>query len=190
MYKIGDADSSDILSHFNKGGLFDASSFEDFYDPLNDLTYVAPSVVIVELMVRAEKGLFASQDIEKGTYIGTYFGRVVQRNINKKFKGIKDFLGFIMPSGIDQFLNQTYVVWGEDATFEKGVDGKNNLRYSNHQDVFTANMLVRGFNFYARRDVAKGEELTWPYSATISNNLKRIRGRKLDEAKEIARSLK
>lgn len=83
------------------------------------------------------KGLFASEDIGKNTYLGEYEGPVVDEN-------------------------GMHVLWVED---EKdiwiGRDGQNQLRYLNHS--CEPNCEFDGFDLYAIRDIRKHEELTFDY---------------------------
>jgi len=83
-------------------------------------------------------GLFAKQKFKKGEYIGTYEGPQAKRN-------------------------GTYVLWvyeeeGEDPI---GRSGKNLLRYLNHS--VPGNAEFDGFDLYARKKIAQGDEITFDY---------------------------
>lgn len=85
-------------------------------------------------------GLFASKAIRKGEYIGTYWGPQASRN-------------------------GMYVLWVyEDESDESsavGRSGRNLLRYLNHS--VTGNTEFDGFDLYACRPIAEGDELTFDY---------------------------
>jgi SET domain-containing protein len=84
-------------------------------------------------------GLFAKKRIAKGDYIGTYHG----------------------PKARD---NGTYVLWvyePDDEDNAVGCDGKNLLRYLNH-DV-PGNAEFDGFDLYARKDIKADQEITFNY---------------------------
>lgn len=82
-------------------------------------------------------GLFAREAIEAGSYIGTYQGPEAKRN-------------------------GTYVLWVYDNDSPPiGRSGRNLLRWLNHQK--TGNAEFDGFDLYASRDIAPGEEITFDY---------------------------
>lgn len=133
---------------------------------LNKFTYVAPSVIIprpkwtfnfwgrpisYEFKQR-QLGLFAKTDISEGTYIGEYEGlEVVFREYYKSL---------------------TYVAWQRgyegDPLDRPGILGDNWLRFANHQPEETANLKVGvDYSFHTKRDVSKGEELTWFYGPGV-----------------------
>jgi SET domain-containing protein len=82
-------------------------------------------------------GCFARLAFAPGDYIGTYEGPQARRD-------------------------GTYVLWvfweGEEPV---GRSGRNLLRYLNHQK--DGNAEFDGFDLYARRDIAPGEEITFNY---------------------------
>ena len=84
-------------------------------------------------------GLFANKAIQKGTYIGTYWGPQAKRN-------------------------GMYVLWVYDedkADAAIGCSGRNLLRYLNH--ARPGNCEFAGFDLYARKSIAKDDELTFDY---------------------------
>jgi uncharacterized protein len=83
------------------------------------------------------KGLFATQAIARGTYIGCYLGPWAQRN-------------------------GSHVLWieGDDGDWI-GRRGLNRLRYLNHHP--RPNAEFDGFDLYARRNIRPGEEITIDY---------------------------
>lgn len=82
-------------------------------------------------------GCFARIDFSAGAYIGTYEGPQARRD-------------------------GTYVLWVyEEGERPIGCSGRNLLRYLNHQE--DGNALFDGFDLYARRDIAAGEEITFNY---------------------------
>lgn len=82
-------------------------------------------------------GVFAIKAIAAGEYIGEYKGPVTTEN-------------------------DTHVLWvfEEDGT-EHARDGKNGLRYLNHSQ--TPNAEFDGFELYAMRAIAVGEEIVFDY---------------------------
>lgn len=63
----------------------------------------------------------------------------------------------------------TYVLW----VFEEGQDpvgrrGRNLLRYLNHRE--DGNAEFDGFALYAKRDIARGEEITFDYNSDYDSN--------------------
>jgi SET domain-containing protein len=84
------------------------------------------------------QGLFAKVSIPSGTYIGTYKGPQAKRD-------------------------GTYVLWvyAQEGEPPIGRSGRNLLRWLNHQD--DGNAEFDGFDLYARRDIAAGEEITFNY---------------------------
>lgn len=88
-------------------------------------------------------GLFARRRLRKGEYIGTYGGPQARRN-------------------------GTYVLWVYDRDDEAnavGRSGRNLLRYLNH--ARPGNAEFDGFDLYARRSIAAGEEITFDYGASF-----------------------
>lgn len=83
-------------------------------------------------------GVFALRDIPADTLIGRYRGPVVQED-------------------------GMHVLWiqDEDGVDEYGIDGRNILRYLNHDHA--ANAIFDGDELYAERDIARGEEITIHY---------------------------
>jgi SET domain-containing protein len=86
-------------------------------------------------------GCFAKVAFSAGDYIGTY-------------------------SGPDAKRDGTYVLWvfpeGEKPI---GRSGRNLLRWLNHQE--DGNAEFDGFDLYARRDIAMGEEITFDYNGAV-----------------------
>lgn len=83
-------------------------------------------------------GCFARQAFASGDYIGTYAGRPARRD-------------------------GTYVLWVlEDGKDPIGRSGRNLLRWLNHQVPGIARF--DGFDLYAARDIAPGEEITFDYT--------------------------
>jgi len=84
-------------------------------------------------------GCFARKAFSAGEHIGTYCGPEVRRN-------------------------GTYVLWVyAEGQPPVGRSGRNLLRYLNHQR--DGNAQFDGFELYARRDIASGEEITFDYNA-------------------------
>jgi SET domain-containing protein len=82
-------------------------------------------------------GLFAQAFIPAGSYIGDYAGPPVEED-------------------------GRYVLWVEqDDGSWSGVDGRNVLRYMNHNP--TPNAELNGIELYALRDIERGEEITIHY---------------------------
>ena len=83
------------------------------------------------------RGLFAAQRIEADTYLGEYLGPRTQED-------------------------GPYVLWieEEDGTLY-GIDGRNELRYTNHS--CEPNAVMEGEYLYALRDIEPGEEITIHY---------------------------
>ncbi|PLY11969.1 MAG: SET domain-containing protein-lysine N-methyltransferase [Sedimenticola sp.] len=84
-------------------------------------------------------GLFATRNIKKGEYIGTYHGPDAKRN-------------------------GTYVLWVYDHGEEDkaiGRSGKNLLRFLNHAKP--GNAEFDGFDLYARVAIKKHQEITFNY---------------------------
>jgi SET domain-containing protein len=84
-------------------------------------------------------GLFARVAIPAGSYIGSYEGPRARRD------------------GV-------YVLWVYEAIDRDpvGRSGRNLLRWLNHRD--DGNAEFDGFDLYARRPIAAGEEITFDYS--------------------------
>lgn len=97
-----------------------------------------------ELVYRATSpihgfGCFARLPIAAGSHIGSYQGPPAQRD-------------------------GTYVLWAStDGVNWSGRSGRNLLRWLNHSD--TPNSAFDGFELYALRDIAAGEEITFDYTA-------------------------
>ena len=85
-------------------------------------------------------GLFAKAEIEKGDYLGEYDGPHIEHEDD----------------------NDSHVLWAEmeDGRWI-GRDGQNILRYLNHSTNPCCEF--EGFELYAIRDIAPGEELTIDY---------------------------
>jgi len=87
-------------------------------------------------------GCFASVRFAAGDYIGTYEGPPARRD-------------------------GTYVLWVyEEGTPPVGRSGRNLLRYLNHQE--DGNARFEGFDLYARRDIAPGDEITFDYNGGLA----------------------
>ncbi|KAA3632226.1 MAG: SET domain-containing protein [Proteobacteria bacterium] len=83
------------------------------------------------------RGLFAREPLSRGAYLGTYDGPRVRSN-------------------------GMHVLWVEDNPGKWiGRDGKNMLRYLNHSA--RPNVEFDGFDLYALRKIAIGEELVFDY---------------------------
>jgi hypothetical protein len=83
-------------------------------------------------------GCFARAAFGVGDFIGTYAGRPARRD------------------GI-------YVLWIlEEGKAPLGCSGRNLLRWLNHQ--VPGNARFAGFDLYAQRDIAPGEEITFDYT--------------------------
>ena len=83
-------------------------------------------------------GLFASQRLQCGHYIGTYEGPSAKRN-------------------------GKYVLWVHDEAGRlEGRCGKNLLRYLNHSHK--PNSAFEGFDLFALRTIKVGEEITFDYT--------------------------
>lgn len=82
-------------------------------------------------------GCFALRAFAAGDYIGTY-------------------------EGPDTSRDGTYVLWVyEEGRPPVGRSGRNLLRYLNHHQ--DGNAHFNGFELYAKRDIAVGEEITFDY---------------------------
>ncbi len=83
-------------------------------------------------------GCFAAVAFAEGDFIGTYAGRPARRD-------------------------GTYVLWvTEEGKAPMGCSGRNLLRWINHQ--VPGNARFHGFDLYALRAIARGEEITFDYS--------------------------
>jgi hypothetical protein len=83
-------------------------------------------------------GCFARVTFAPGDYIGTYAGRPARRD-------------------------GTYVLWViESGKPPVGCSGRNLLRWLNHQ--VPGNARFDGFDLYALRAIARGEEITFDYT--------------------------
>ena len=99
---------------------------------LEDIVYSAPSEI-------HGTGLFAKRKIKAGEYIGTYHGPKTKKN-------------------------GMHVLWVYDPDDEEnatGRDGKNLLRYLNHDE--TGNAEFDGFDLYAATKIKRDEEITFNY---------------------------
>lgn len=101
------------------------------------------------------KGLFAGRSIPKGAKIGEFEGEVIGlREARRRAKG-RDIVAIVE---LDKFAL--------DAT-----DSPRGFRFINHS--CDANTFIRctpeRAEFYARRDIAKGEELTADYGESHHN---------------------
>lgn len=107
----------------------------------NKLCFVADSPV-------HGRGLFARDDIPKGTWIGHYDGPETQHN-------------------------GMHVLWVEaDAGHDEdwiGYDGVNELRFLNHAS--SPNGEMDGLNLYARRAIRAGEEITIDYGDEFEDSI-------------------
>ena len=87
-------------------------------------------------------GCFARVPFAAGDHIGTYTGPQATRD-------------------------GTYVLWvREEGRAWEGRSGRNLLRWINHQE--DGNAWFDGFELYARRDIAAGEEITFDYDGEVS----------------------
>jgi len=144
------ADFPNVVSPFEIGSLFDEACFEGYESSLEALTYVSDSVVICSEDPNVkEKGLFTHKEISKGDFIGTYFGEVVafggqEADTPMKFDWatVKDLLSAVVEP--PPVLDCTYVIWGQGDAKGKGIEGTNNLRYSNQQHFLSSNMVLKG----------------------------------------------
>ena len=98
---------------------------------IKSLTYVDQSPI-------HGKGLFARVNIKKGEYIGRYEGIATEED-------------------------GMHVLWQWDEEEDRwlGIDGKNQLRFTNHSD--TPNAEFWGDEMYALKRIPKGEEITFDY---------------------------
>ncbi len=96
------------------------------------------------------KGLFARVSIKKGSYLGAYRG----------------------PETTDMDNAGPHVLWAEqdDGTW-LGRDGRNILRYLNHHTKPCAEF--DGFDLYALKNIAVGEELTIHYGEEFAESIAR-----------------
>ncbi len=87
------------------------------------------------------KGVFARRDLAAGEFIGTYTGK---------------------PASVAD----TYVLWvcEEDGVWY-GRDGRGRLRYLNH--AAAPNAEFWGWDLYAARPIAAGEEITFDYGEPL-----------------------
>ena len=84
------------------------------------------------------RGVFARQRIRKGHHIGTYEGPRAKRD-------------------------GKYVLWvHEEGVEAEGRRGMNRLRYLNHAD--SPNAEFDGFDLYALKSIAPGDEITFDYN--------------------------
>ena len=64
----------------------------------------------------------------------------------------------------------TYVLWVyEEGEAPIGRSGRNLLRYLNHQD--DGNAEFDGFDLYATREIARGEEITFDYKGDFDPDI-------------------
>lgn len=102
-----------------------------------------------ELVYSAESpihgtGLFANRPIEKGDYIGTYWGPEASRN--------------------GMYVLWIYHVDRKDEAI--GRSGRNLLRYLNHSA--SCNAEFDDFDLYAMVDIQRGQEITIDYGEDYS----------------------
>ena len=109
------------------------------------LTYVAGSPI-------HGKGLFASESISEGAYVGFYEGTETQTN------GM-----YVLWVQQDASSNVSNGVSGieSDGEIWLGFDGTGDLRFLNHGQP--ANCEMDGQDCYASRDIQAGDELTIDY---------------------------
>lgn len=88
------------------------------------------------------RGVFAKEDIEEGSYIGNYEG---------------------VPAGPGQSKFDFY-----DPESGETRRGRNELRYMNANDE-DPNCDFEGYDCFALRDIAAGEELTFDYEWNIKD---------------------
>jgi|GEM_PF-5511540 len=135
--------------------------------PLIDTQKEFPVYVDVINAVK-KRGLRASEDIKKGTYLGTYAGQVrttfAIKNPDSTYVLCSEFV-------LDRDLEVEFVC--TDALTQG-----NHTRYMNHSsqpNVIEKDILHRGFFrtcFFANRDIKKGEELTFNYGEACITRLK------------------
>jgi hypothetical protein len=122
-------------------------------------TEVKPSVVIprrglAKMFSRfAERGLFATRDMPKGTFIGEYAGRIIT---------LQDLE--------DPYIDVAYVVWSRNVDPENpmGIYARTGLAMANHSNT-SPNMIIREpFMFYASCNIKAGDELLWEYGPNIN----------------------
>ena len=89
------------------------------------------------------QGCFALVRFAPGEYIGTYAGPPARRD-------------------------GTYVLWvSDDGAHWQGRSGRNLLRWLNHCD--TPNAAFAGFDLYALRAIAPGDEITFDYTGAAAD---------------------
>jgi hypothetical protein len=89
------------------------------------------------------QGCFACVGFAPGDYVGTYTGPPARRD-------------------------GTYVLWvSEDGEHWQGRSGRNLLRWLNHSD--RPNAVFDGFDLYALRAIAPGEEITFDYAGATAD---------------------
>jgi SET domain-containing protein len=104
---------------------------------IDPIEYVRLDWVSVRPSRIHELGLFAQAFIPAESYIGDYAGPAVEED-------------------------GRYVLWvEEDDGSWSGVDGRNALRYLNHNP--TPNAELNGIELYALADIERGEEITIHY---------------------------
>lgn len=84
------------------------------------------------------KGLFARRRIERDTYIGTYEGKPTLNN------------------GMHVLW-----LWNEERDRWEGIDGRNEMRFLNHDTEPNADWW--GNDLYATRRIERGDEITFDY---------------------------
>ncbi len=90
------------------------------------------------------RGLFAKRRIAKGEFIGEYRGRSTMKD-------------------------GPHVLWVEHEKDEyrvQGIDGKNELRFTNHSE--DPNAVFYGEELVALRAIATGEEITFNYEGDVN----------------------
>lgn len=108
--------------------------------------YVSPSPI-------HQRGVFAGEHIREGSYVGTYQG---------------------IDNGEVRDSNETYVIYDTEGDVEEAKSwriGTNEFRFLNHSEKPNLEMDDE-FHFWALRDIAPHEELTWHYGEDFSQHLK------------------
>lgn len=103
---------------------------------------IQPAKVSVRRSRVHGRGLFAGERIQAGQFIGTYEG---------------------IDNPIVTDSNEAYIIWLQNPDgSEEWRLGVTDLRYINH-DPHGMNVDTRDYDFYALRDIEKGEEILWHY---------------------------
>jgi SET domain-containing protein len=92
------------------------------------------------------RGLFARTDIPAGSWIGYY-------------------------EHVETDENGAHVLWveGDESDQWSGFDGINELRFLNHSS--DPNGEMDGLDLYAKRDIPKGQEITFDYGEEFASDL-------------------